>query len=179
MNHVNFQVVQYILICFNNLLQQRFSSTKFNLYQLIDLSLSKCWMYTLIKRKLRNFKTILFDILVSWSSVKKQEKLFCKTFPSFYLLNLITSTRHVIPTPQVRMPFGRIFFLYKEIKKRKLAVVSCRIVPKVRNGDPAPLLRHPSFDPAFLLFLRYLFALPFFLFQPLSKVFQIVPPHLP
>ena len=48
-----------------------------------------------------------------------------------------------------------------------------------RKGVPPSLiLRHPPLDPACTPFLKSLFPFPSFLFHPLFKVFQTVPPTL-
>ena len=62
------------------------------------------------------------------------------------------------------------FLLHKEIKKRKLVVFSCQMVPKVRNGVLAHHLKAKLIDPAFLLFLKYFFPHPFSLPPPLKGI---------
>ena len=99
---------------------QRFYSTKFILYHLIDLRFSKCCMDTLAKKtKKQTSKQTLFVISGSFIFVIKHDKYFCQTFwPFYYLINLRIYTRYVLPTPPLTMLFARPSLAHQEIQKR-------------------------------------------------------------
>ena len=105
--HVNFQIVQNKLTCFN----------VFIVPNLFSITLSTLGSQSKKKPNQANKKTV-FVISGSFIFVIKHAKYFWQTFWPFYLIILIIYTRYVLPTPPLTMLFSRSSLARQEIKKR-------------------------------------------------------------